>query len=505
VARHIELERKYDAEAGVVLPDLRQVGGCAEIGPPETHTLNASYFDTEDLRLAARGITLRRREGGGDEGWHLKLPAGENTKQEIRAPLDAGVHEVPADLAALVAAHTRGRPLARVAELVTHRTERGLLAEDGTVLAELADDTVSARRLSRDGHEVGLLHWREIEVEAVDGSGELLESIGGRLRESGATESTSGSKLARALEDALVPVQRRTATRTAGDVLMTYLDAQVEQLLDYDPLVRLAETDDDSVHKMRVAIRRIRSVLRTHRRLVDQTRIRTLDGELKWLADALGEVRDLEVQTARFQRRLADLPGAQQSPAWLLAMAAEEHAARDRVRETLLSRRYFDLLDTLDDLLATPPLNTCAGRTAKKETPRVMARAWGKMLRRYDRAERLPAGQERDVALHSTRKAAKRARYTAEAASAALGSPAAKLARRAERLQDILGAHQDSVVAIERLTAMPDRPEVPAADTFVAGRLSEVERREGERSLERLPAAARKAHKRKPLRALGGA
>jgi CHAD domain-containing protein len=502
VARHIEMERKYDAGADVALPDLRQVAGCAVVGPPETHTLRASYYDTDDLRLASRGITLRRREGGSDEGWHLKLPVAAHTKQEVRAPLDAGARDVPADLAALVAAHVRGGALVRVAELETHRTERELLAEDGRVLAELADDTVSARRLSRDGHEVGLLRWREIEVEAVNGSGELLESIGGHLRASGARESTVGSKLERALDDDLVPARRHTATRTSGDVLMTYLGEQYEQLLEYDPLVRLADHDDDSVHKMRVAVRRTRSILRTHRRLLDQARIRTLDTELKWLADALGEVRDLEVQKDRFEGRLADLPGAHQAPAWLLAMAAEEHRARDRVRETLLTRRYYDLLDTLETLLATPPLTARARRKARKETPELVARAWRKMLRRYDRAAGLPAGQDRDVALHSTRKSAKRARYTAEAASAALGAPAAKLARRAERLQDILGAHHDSVVAVQRLAETTDRPDTPAADTFVAGRLSEVERREGERSLERLPAAAKKAGKRKPLRAL---
>ncbi|MDN3358820.1 CYTH and CHAD domain-containing protein [Actinomadura sp. DC4] len=502
MARHIELERKYDAGADVALPDLRQVAGCAGVGPPKTHTLRASYYDTEDLRLASRGITLRRREGGGDEGWHLKLPMAAHTRQEIRAPLDAGAPDVPADLAALVAAHVRGRVLVRVAELETHRVERELLAEDGRVLAELADDTVSARRLSRDGHEVGLMRWREIEVEAVEASGELLESIGGHLRESGARESEVASKLQRALDDDLVLVQRHTATRTAGEVLVTYLGEQIEQLLAYDPLVRLADEDDDSVHKMRVAVRRTRSILRTHRCLVDQARIRTLDAELKWLADSLGEVRDLEVQGARFQRRLADLPGAHRSPGWLLAMAAEEHRARDRVRETLLTQRYYDLLDALDALLAAPPLNARAGRKATKETPDLVARAWRKMLRRYDRAVRLPSGQDRDVAMHGTRKSAKRARYTAEAASAALGSPAAELARRAERLQDILGAHHDSVVAIQRLAGSVEHPDSPAADTFVAGRLAEVERREGERVLERLPAAGKKAARRKPLRAL---
>lgn len=502
MARHIELEHKYDAEAGLVLPDLRQVSGCAEVGPPETHTLRAIYFDTEDLRLAARHITLRRREGGGDEGWHLKLPVAEHTKREIHAPLDAGVRDVPPELASLVAAHVRGRALMPVAELETRRTERGLLAEDGKVLAEVADDTVKARRLSRDGREVALMSWREIEVEAVNGSGELLERVGGYLRDAGARVSSSSSKLERTLDDDLVPVKRSTATRTAGDVLVTYLSAQAEQLLAFDPLVRLAESDDDSVHKMRVAIRRFRSLLRTHRRLADPARVRGLDTELKWLADALGEVRDLEVQNARFHRRLADLPGAHQSPAWLLAMEAEEHRARDRVRETLLTRRYYDLLDAVDAFLAAPPLTERAGRRAEKETPKVVARSWRKMLNRYDRAASLPTGQDRDTALHGTRKAAKRARYTAEAAAASLGSPAAKLARRAERLQDVLGAYNDTVVAVQRLAETTGRPDTPAADTFVAGRLTEVERREGERTLGRLPRAAKKAAKRKPLREL---
>ncbi|MCW2863202.1 MAG: domain containing protein [Actinoallomurus sp.] len=502
MARHIELERKYDAEPDLALPDLRSVAGCARVGAPETRILRASYFDTEDLRLASRGITLRRREGGGDEGWHLKLPIAEHTKREIRTPLDAGVRDVPAELAAFVAAHVRGRPLVPVAELETRRTERGLLAEDGKVLAELADDTVSARRLSRDGHEVALMSWREIEVEAVHGSGELLERIGGHLRESGARESTAASKLQRTLEEDIVPVERSTATRTAGDVLVTYVGVQFEQLLDYDPLVRLAENDDDSVHKMRVAVRRLRSILRTHKRVVDQVRTRTLDTELKWLADALGEVRDLEVQNARFHRRLADLPGAHQGPAWLLAMADEEHRARDQVRETLLTQRYYDLLDALDAFLATPPLTPRAGRKAEKEMPKLVTRAWRKMMSRHERAMRLPAGQDRDAAMHGTRKAAKRARYTAEAAAASLGSPAAKLARRAERLQEVLGDHHDSVVAVQRLAGIIERPDTPAADIFVAGRLSEVERREGARALDGLPAAAKKAAKRKPLREL---
>jgi CHAD domain-containing protein len=256
------------------------------------------------------------------------------------------------------------------------------------------------------------------------------------------------------------------------------------------------------VHKMRVAVRRIRSVLRTHERLVDQVRTRTLGPELKWLADTLGEVRDLEVQNDRFHHRLAELPGAHQGPAWLLAMAADEHRARDHVREALLSRRYYDLLDALDAFLAAPPLTSRAERDAAKETPALLTAAWRKMRRRHQHAMRLPAGQQRDEAMHRTRKAAKRARYTAEAAAVSLGAPAAKLARRAERLQEVLGDHHDSVVAVRRLADTIERPDTPAADVFVAGRLSEVERREGDRVLGGLPAVAKKAARPKALRRL---
>jgi CHAD domain-containing protein len=501
VARHIELERKYDADPGLAIPDLRDVRGFASVGAPETHTLHALYFDTEDLRLAARGISLRRRTGGGDEGWHLKLPVAKDTKEEVRAPLEASEQSVPEELAVLVAAHVRGRELVPVADVDTRRTEYGLLAGDGTVLAELADDTVNAQRLTGDEGEVSLLSWREIEVEIVDGTPELLDLVGTRLRDAGVREASAGSKLARALEGDLVPVRRPSATGTAGEVLLTYVGRHFEELLAYDPKVRVADHDDDSVHKMRVAARRIRSVLRTHRRVIGADTA-PLDAELKWLTDALGEVRDLEVQHARFTKRLEKLPDASASPAWLTGMAAEEREARARLRETLLGQRYYDVLNAADAFLAAPPLNDRAGRTAKKETRKIVAKAWRKMVGRHAKAAALPVGDERDIALHQTRKAAKRARYTSEAAAAALGKPAEKLARRAARLQGVLGDQHDAVVATHLLPEIAGRPGTPGKDIFVLGRLTEVERATGEHELERLPTAAKKAAKRKPLREL---
>ncbi len=491
MAGHHELERKYDADAGFVVPALLGIPGCAEVAEPDTHTLSACYFDTEDLRLAARGITLRRRLGGSDAGWHLRLPVAENVEREVHAPLDGTGRTVPASLASLVAAHVRGDSLIPVAELETRRITRRLLSAEGRTLAEVADDTVNARRLGRG--EVTLLAWREIEVEAVACSGDLLEAIGARLLSAGARTSGTASKLKRVLGTDLVRAERPSLDGTAGGLLVVYLDDNFEQLLTCDPLVRMADHDDDSVHQMRVATRRIRSLLRTHDRMLDRTRAAALEIELKWLADALGDVRDLEVLRARFREQLADLPGAGETPAWLTGMAATERRAREQIGRTLLTQRYLNLLDAMDAFLAAPPLTRRAARSAAEETPEFVRRAWRKMLRSYAEAEALPDGDGRDTAMHRTRKAAKRARYTAEAAMPALGGAGSRLARRAAKLQQVLGVHQDGVTAAEFLSRIALRPGIPAADVFVLGRLTELQRCQGTEALRLLPSAANKA------------
>ncbi len=493
--QHIEHERKYDTEADFVVPDLRKVPGCARVGEPVRRTLHARYFDTDDLRLAARGITLRCREGGKDAGWHLKLPVAKNVKREIQAPIESGTGTAPPDLAALVAPQVRGQDLRPIAELETHRTERALLDDDGQVLAEFTEDTVRATRLRPEENEVALVAWRELEVEAVNGTEGLLDAVDDHLRRAGARTSPVASKLERTLDDELVRVRRHSATRTAGDVLLTYVGEQYERLLSYDPLVRLSDHDDDSVHKMRVSVRRIRSVLRTHRRLTASVRLAPLDAELKWLADALGEVRDLEVMTARLDGKVGH-----PKPGWLTGMAADERRARERLKAVLLSDRYYALLDDVETLLAVPPFQDRAERASADETATIVRKAWRKMNRRLTEAEKLPDGSERDEALHRTRKAAKRLRYTAEAARPALGSPAGKLARRAERLQDVLGAQHDGVVTLECLSGIAGRPETPPKELADLDRLTEAERRAMTHVPDDLPAAAKKAAKRKPVR-----
>jgi inorganic triphosphatase YgiF len=200
--KHLETEQKYDADADFVLPDLSGMQGRAKATGRHRYYLSATYFDTEDLDLIKNRITLRRRVGGPDEGWHLKLPVRKHTRQEVRTPLSEGdVGSVPARLAAQVEDITAGRRLHPVAILDTERTVVTLSGPSGQPLAEVADDLVTATRLDEPGAEP--VRWREIEVEGAEKGGDevpgVMAAAGQALRNAGARPSSSASKLGRLL------------------------------------------------------------------------------------------------------------------------------------------------------------------------------------------------------------------------------------------------------------------------------------------------------------------
>src|SRR5688572_6476607 len=99
-----EVERTYAVDAAAVLPDLSGVEGVTEVSQPVELHLEAVYFDTAELDLARRGVTLRRRTGGPDAGWHVKLPRGKDTRTELRHPLGRATRTVPKALLAPVRA-----------------------------------------------------------------------------------------------------------------------------------------------------------------------------------------------------------------------------------------------------------------------------------------------------------------------------------------------------------------------------------------------------------------
>ena len=201
----IEIERKYAVDAGFVVPDLSVVPGVAAVTGPRTYHLTAVYHDTSGQRLAAARITLRRRTGGTDAGWHLKLPAGAGARREVHAPLGPGAKGVPAELADLVSEQTGGEPLRPIARLQTTRTVRHLVDPAGQVLAEVADDEVTGSLPDqKSGKTEGprdpaawhtAIAWREVEIELALGTAELLGAAGRLLLDAGARPSPAASKL----------------------------------------------------------------------------------------------------------------------------------------------------------------------------------------------------------------------------------------------------------------------------------------------------------------------
>ncbi len=365
-----ETERKYEAAPGTPLPALSDLPLVAMESDSGEQTLEAEYYDTADLRLIRAGVTLRRRRGGSDPGWHLKLPVGGDSRDEIRLPLRRAGRKVPADLAALVRVHTRGEPLRPVALITTRRQLRVLLDEAGSSLAEVAADDVSAEAM---GDEATLSRWHEVEVELTGGSMRLLEAADKALRRGGLRPAAQRAKLERALADQLQPAsQPRSADRlppgaglprptrrsAAAEVVLAYAAAQVAALKAADPLVR--RDTPDSVHQMRVATRRLRATLKSFSAVADPADTKSLGDELKWLGTVLGAPRDAEVLAGRLAASVQKLP-----PELVLGpvqarlrahFAPVEAAARAEALQALDSDRYLALLDRLDQLLTDPPL-----------------------------------------------------------------------------------------------------------------------------------------------------
>ncbi len=472
-----ETERTYQAAQGAAEPDLSGLPGVASVRLLNPAELDAVYFDTPGLALAARHITLRRRTGGEDAGWHLKLPTAQaDTRTEVHAPLGRSTRTVPAALLTEVLVHTRGRPLAPVARLRNHRQRCQLLDANATPLAEIAHDHVTVDYPD----ERDPLSWAETEVELLGGKPKLLDAVEDRLAAAGYHRSAHPSKLLHALGDRIPPAPPAPpdTIATAGDAALAYLHEQVRAIAAYDPAVRRDEPD--AVHQMRVATRRLRSALKTYRRELDRAVTDPVGDELKWLAEVLGVERDREVLAERLAERTADLDPELRTEQLRDRIGHPHNGPRGTARRQLLRQlrgeRYFALLDRLDALLAAPPLRDPAKRPAEEAVRRAVRHDHRRLAGRVAESLALPPGTGRDLALHDARKAAKRARYAAESARPVLGTPAERHRARLADLQKLLGEHQDSVICREAIRRLADAARQAGEDTFPYGALHQMER-----------------------------
>jgi CHAD domain-containing protein len=463
----LERELKLTVDGDFQLPDL----GGAELDP---RLFTSTYYDTSDHRLLGAGITLRRRVEQGKGVWQLKLPRG---PARLEIERQGGPSGAPRELGDLLVALVRGRPLQPVAKLRTRRSSFRL-QEDGTPAAQIALDHVDVldgRRRAWSFAEVG--------VELLQDRQDVLDDVERALRAAGVRNHDGRTKLARALRvPAPAPVEAQPDAPT-GDHLRAMIARQYAALLAHDPGARLGD-DPEDVHLLRVATRRLRSVLRVARPVLDLTWAEPLRAELAWLGGELGPVRDLDVLIDELERDAGALePAERRAFARLLKrLDQEREEARNRLLVAMGSARYLMLLDSVEDAARDPRLQPAEVTVAEL--------AAGE-FRRLRRAARKLDPDADDTELHALRIRGKRARYAAELAEAAIGRPATRFVARAKTLQDVIGSHQDAIVAEQSLRRLVAEGSGRQA-AFAAGRLVERARGRKEAARSAVPGALAK-------------
>jgi CHAD domain-containing protein len=289
----------------------------------------------------------------------------------------------------------------------------------------------------------------------------------------------------------MATVAERKHTYEADDEVSAYALAQRDALLAAQPAARAG--DVDAVHDMRVAVRRLRSTLRTFRGAWGRAAVTPVRAELHWLGGRLGAVRDPQVMAGRLDQAFrAEPPEMVLGPVVARTQqrfAADVAAGLAALGKAFDSRRYRRLLASLDTLLGNGP------RRAVK--PGWLHRRIGKDLRRADRMLDTALETGRDTDLHEARKAYKRARYAVEVRRPSVGAPARRLVKRLKELQDLLGDHQDATVTRGVLRRHALRAYQDRENAFTYGVVYGRQVAAGERVRERVPAAARRVHRRK--------
>jgi CHAD domain-containing protein len=433
--------------------------------------LHSEYFDTEDLRLAVAGVTVRRRWTDGNESavWQLKLPRGGSDRLEIEWPgMGCGV---PDEVAEAVMAHTRGRPIVAAATLRTRRS--GVrVRRKGREVAEVVCDEVEVL-----GAEGAARRFEELEIELLDGTRKDLRRLERRLRKAGAVDADGRPKLMQAID--LRPPRRRRvkASPTAGDHLVEALRCQYAEVLERDPETRLG-IDPEALHDHRVAIRRLRAYLRVGRPFLDR---QWADGLRRALAPAgrsLSAVRDLDVLIEELTAEVMHLdelerPGATDV---LELLHTRRENAQDAMRRELADAAYISVLNRLEIAVEDPKVTGDGS----------LKRAARKAHRRARRLVRSARENPSDSQLHEVRKAVKRARYAAELADGAGVSGAGRYIKRAKLVQDVLGEHQDAAVAAAMLGEVDQELHRPIAH-IAASSLRDLQRGRQQASRDAFP------------------
>lgn len=402
--------------------------GLRETGTT-TASESATYFDSDDLRLARWDCTLRRAPRN---RWIVGVEGSDvETFLDGDEPSEAAVQ--------FLTAYLRG---AILTPLVSVRMTQRLVTfatDDGDVVAIDEQRSSGTREGTRGVVRRLTVSARRRTGKTVASTVRLLRDAGAR-NDDGAPAYLAAASLEKPPPELSQPIV--TARSSVADASRGALSASVIRLVRHDGPVRVG-SDPEAVHQARVATRRLRSDLRTFGSLLDQAWAEGLRDELSELADDLGRVRDADVLLERLRDSAARLENPQDADQVIEALRESREPDRARLLEVLDDPRYLALLERLLQAATQPRIAGDGDAPAAEVLPPLVRKAWRRLRRRVRALPDNPS----DAELHAIRIAAKRARYAAEAVAPVVGGDAERFAEEVAALQTHLGDFHDAIVA----------------------------------------------------------
>ncbi len=460
VEREIKFRLPEDGDAGAVRTLIESAGFRLE--PDRALTHEDHYLDTEDWVLHRAGIALRLRADGHRVRLEAKSvrSASQEALERTEWAQDAPERDPP----------WTALPDGPVAALLTPLAGLDLVPRL-RVIAHVRNERETWRWL-RDDHALGSMTldrvllgaaapaaYREVEIETLNGASEALGAVRRAIEGGLGVAASAETKLEAALRAAgIEPPQRdeRAYALSPGDRLADVahktFGRHLARLLWNEPGARLG-VDPDYVHDMRVASRRLRTLLQVLGDATPEETRKAFARDLRRVGRALGRVRDLDVQLSRVAALHAESaeferPALDVFARWLTIRRARQRA---RLLERLDSERYAAFVAVARAWAEAPPagaaLGSAGGVPAYHAAQRLAATRLRDLREAYETAERSLAPGD----LHALRIVAKKLRYTVEYFADLTGPGAPRRAKRLARFQDFLGERQDAVTLLERM------------------------------------------------------
>jgi len=487
-----EVEAKFlirsNEQIDQVLAILDELGCLrAEV---ETGSHVDTYFDTSGFDILRAGWTYRCRQRGGQSTLNLKSHGGHEgrvfVREEIQQPLSGDTVSTLQDLPPgpvktyldTIIDTRRSRKLFRVASQRRVFTVTSPGSKPSQIELDVDRTRITAEKASDKAP--GSFEFMELELELAAGDAsavdELAQALFNRLR----LTPAQFSKFDRGIQAA--GLSRKALARKSDkpiivetdpflDLVYLFFDRQLQKMKRFQPIA-WEGLDREGVHKMRIAIRRFRTILRAYRKVLGKPVVKPINQELRWLFKQLGEARDADVGEMAIQEFIASLP----RDAARAAAPYEDHVrqrtvdAYTNLTEVFVGERYRRLMNTLDEFVAEGPDESMKKRvgdlTIAEAADRDIRRAARRMIKRGDRV----IAESLIEKLHKLRIEAKHVRYLLDFFNIAQPVRWKESINELDKLQDLLGWHQDAVMSRARLEAYHDS--LPTAGEDCALRLS---------------------------------